>query len=65
MCVSLGRSPRSQAARPQPHEDRADEFAERGGVDRLQFLLLAVQQVVAVEGGARQTDSFCCLVVIQ
>lgn len=57
--------PRAQASGAQPHEHRAYELPERGGVHGLQFLLLAVQQVVAVQGGTRQTHSFSCLVVVQ
>lgn len=70
MCVRPPRwrgrgKPGAQTARAQTHEYRADELAERGGVNRLQLLLLAVQQVVAVEGAPGQTHALSSLVVIQ
>jgi len=65
LSLSLSVLPRAEASRAQPHEDGADELAEGGGVDGLQLLLLAVQQVVAVERGARQTHAFSRLVVVQ
>lgn len=57
--------PGAETACPQPHEHRADEFAERGGVDWIQLLLVAVTQVVVIEGAAGQTHSFRRLIVIQ
>lgn len=57
--------PGSEAACAQAHEDGADEFPKRCGVDRIKLLFLAMAQVVAVECGARQTDPLCGLVVIQ
>lgn len=57
--------PGAQASRPQAHEDGADELAERGRVDRVQFLLLAVPQIVIVQGAAREAHSLGRLVVVQ
>lgn len=59
------RLPRPQASRPESHENGADEFPKRCSIDRIQFLLLAVAQIVIVEGGPRQTHALCCLVVVQ
>lgn len=41
--VVLVAPPGAQTAGAQAHEDGADEFAEGGGIDGLQLLLLAVQ----------------------
>lgn len=57
--------PGAEAAGTQAHEDGADELAEGGGVDWLQLLLLAVQQVVAVERAPRQAHALRRLVVVQ
>lgn len=57
--------PRSKSAGPEAHEDGANEFAEGGCVDWIQFLLLTVAQVMVVEGTAGQTHSLRCLVVVQ
>lgn len=57
--------PGAQAPCPQPHEDGADELPEGGGVDGVQFVLLAVPQVMVVQGAPGQAHTLCCLVVIQ
>lgn len=57
--------PGAETSGAQAHEDRADELAKGGGIDRLQLLLLAVQQVVAVEGTPRQAHALGCLIVVQ
>lgn len=59
------RSPRPQASRTESHENGADEFSKRCSIDRIQFLLLAVAQVVIVESGSWETHALCCLVVVQ
>lgn len=60
-----GGLPGAEATGAQTHEHGADELAEGGGVDGLQLLLLAVQQVVAVEGAPRQAHALGRLVVVQ
>lgn len=57
--------PGAEAAGPQAHEDGADELAEGGCVDRIQFLFLTVPQVMVIQGAARQAHSLRCLVVVQ
>jgi len=57
--------PGSQAASPQPHEHRTDQFSEGSGVHRIQFVLLAVPQVMVVERAPGKADAFRRLVVIQ
>lgn len=57
--------PGAQTAGAQAHEDRADELAKGGGIDGLQLLLLAVQQVVAVQGAPWQTHALGRLIVVQ
>lgn len=57
--------PSAEAAGPEAHEDRADEFPKGGSVDRVQFLLLTVAQVVVVEGAPGQAHPLRCLIVIQ
>jgi len=44
--------PGAKAAGPQAHKDRADEFAEGGCVDRIQFLFPTVPQVMVIEGAS-------------
>ena len=48
---------------PQPQEDGSYELAEAGGVDRVLFALVAVLEVVGVQGGAGQRHTRSCLVV--
>lgn len=57
--------PGSQAASPQPHEHRPDEFSEGSGIHRVQFVLLAVPQVVVVQRAPGKADAFRCLIVVQ
>ena len=64
-CQGQGALPGAQTAGAQAHEDRADELAKGSGVDRLQLLFLAVQQVVAVEGAPRQAHTLGRLVIVQ
>lgn len=64
-CQGQVAPPGAETSGAQAHEDRADELAEGGGVDGLQLLLLAVQQVVAVEGAPRQAHALGCLIVVQ
>lgn len=64
VCVCM-RIPGAESACPQANEHGADEFAEGGGVDGLEFGLLTVQQVVIVQRAARQTHTLRLLIVIQ
>lgn len=57
--------PGAEAAGPQAHEDGADEFPKGGGVDRIQFLLLTVPQVMVIEWAPGQAHSLRRLVVVQ
>lgn len=57
--------PGSQAASPQPHEHRPDQFSEGSGVHWIQFVLLAVPQVMVVERAPGKADAFRRLVVVQ
>lgn len=57
--------PGAEAAGPQAHEDRADELAEGGCVDRIQFLFLTVSQVMVIQGAPGQAHPLCRLVVVQ
>lgn len=59
------KEPCPEAPRAESHEDGADEFAKRGCIDRVQFLLLAVTQVVVVQGAAGQAHPLRRLVVVQ
>lgn len=64
-CQGQVAPPGAQPAGTQAHEDRADELAEGRGVDGLQLLFLAVQQVVAVQGAPRQAHALGRLIVFQ
>lgn len=64
-CRGVGGPPGAKTSGAQAHEDGADELAKGRGVDGLQLLLLAVQQVVAVEGAPRQAHPLCRLIVVQ
>ena len=57
--------PGAQPACAEAHEHRADQLAEGGGVDGVQLLLLAVAQVVVVQGAAGQAHALRRLVVVQ
>lgn len=59
------RSPGPQASCAESHENGADEFSERCSIDGIQFLLLAVAQIVIVESGPREAHALCRLVVVQ
>lgn len=59
------RLPRPQASCTESHENGADEFSKRCSIDGIQFLLLAVAQVVVVESGSWETHALCCLIVVQ
>lgn len=59
------RLPRPEASRTESHENGADEFSKRCSIDRIQFLLLAVAQIVVVESGSWETHALCCLIVVQ
>lgn len=56
--------PGSQPPSPQSEEDGTDQLAKGCGIDRLQFVLGAVPQIVAVECGSRETDSFRRFVIV-
>ena len=60
LCVRPG----AQSPGPQSQEDGADEFAKRGRVDGLQLVLVAVPQVMGVEGGTREAHPFGRLVIV-
>lgn len=62
---SLPSSPGAKPACPQPHEDGTDELPERGGIHRVQLMLLTVAQIVVVEGAPGETDPFGGLIVMQ
>lgn len=57
--------PGAEAPSPQTHEDGANELAEGGCVDRIQFLLLTVAQVMVVERAPGQAHPLRRLVVVQ
>ena len=57
--------PGAEAAGPQAHKHRPDEFAEGGCIDRIQFLLLTVPQVMIIKGAPWQAHSLRCLIVVQ
>lgn len=59
------RLPRPEASRTESHENGADEFSKRCSIHRIQFLLLAVAQIVIVESGSWETHALCCLIVVQ
>lgn len=65
MWCAGARVPGAESAGPEANEHGANEFAEGGGVDGLQFGLLTVQQVVIVQRAARQTHTLCFLIIIQ
>lgn len=57
--------PGAEAAGPQAHEHGADELAEGGCIDQIQFLFLTVPQVMVIQGAAGQAHSLRCLIVVQ
>lgn len=57
--------PGAKAPSPQTHEDGTNELAEGGCVDRIQFLLLTVAQVVVIERAPGQAHPLRRLVVVQ
>lgn len=57
--------PGAKAPSPQTHEDGANELAEGGSVDRIQFLFLTVPQVMVIERAPGQAHPLCCLIVVQ
>lgn len=50
--IKIKPQPCPEAPRTESHEDGADKFAKRGCINGVQFLLLAVAQIMIVEGGA-------------
>lgn len=56
--------PGAESAGPQAHEDGADELAERGCIDRIQFLFLTVPQVMVIQGAPGQAHPLRCLIVV-
>lgn len=55
----------AQPARAKTQEDGTNQLAEGGGIHGLEFIFLAVLEVVKVEGTSRQANSLRCLVILQ
>lgn len=58
-------APGPQPPSPQPHEHRADQLPEGRGVHGVQLVLLAVPEVVAVQGAPGQAHALGRLVIVQ
>lgn len=57
--------PGSKPASSESHKYWADQFSKRCCIDWLQFLLLTMQEVMAVQGTARKAHTLSSLIVIQ
>ena len=56
--------PRAKTSGSKAEENGTDELSERGRVHGVQFVLIAMPQVMVVQGAARQTHALGGLVVI-
>jgi hypothetical protein len=56
--------PGAQSSGSQSQKDGTDQFAERRRIDWLQLVLIAVSQIMSVQGGTWQTHTFGRLVII-